>query len=796
MKKNNTFKIYSLGLVIVISMFSVPASLFAAPFTSPGPLDPGCAPTDEDCYVDLSQLDTVKYPISYTFNNAYFVEGVSPSNSSLSSSSGSMVAVDVTGDGQDDIVVAGTTASAPGSIEVFVQNGSILNTVTSYELTEDNLNPRYLDYGDFNDDGHEDIVFNEYNASSGKFGILLNQGDGTFDTSETIIINTSEVFLTDFDVVDDDGDGDLDIIGTRIGPNAATTFMFVLRNDGSNSFTKEVGPGTSYYPVQVEAHQDLDQDGDLDFITMTSYGPFIYLKNAEGDFEFDNWAQLGASGTSLYSDNQNFAIIDFNNDSYPDLLITQQHNPIFHILLNDGTGSYPMSSLQSFNGPGCGSCNNAYGYDIEVSDLNDDGYEDVVYIISSIGGGVNVTHIYLNNKQGGFVFWKELQNGDDATSLVLTDINADGSDDIVVLVPGINDLEYFVSSSVYNDTDINRLGATLNLSRGDRHIGIGERDPDYLLHVTAGAGVVAGFENVDGLCTVNPSTSSFSCSSDQRLKKNITSLEAVLPNLLSLNAVTYLWNKDTELSEKKIGFIAQNVQEFFPQLVQEQADGYLGVNYSGFSPVLVASLQELYVMINDLRPILAEDQESVNMAFNSFLHNSKSKVVNGVVSIAKLVGDIAQFRIISTEEVHIQNQFCLDGMCINSEQFKQLLESNGVEYSTEESVFSFDDVEFQNEVEGEIDVQENAPLISEEDNSGIDSESQLDSEQATQESEQSVEGSDDSTEEAVEVVENIEISSEEAGVSDEEDLEIEQKESAEVEKDFEEIKIEDSETLI
>ena len=60
-------------------------------------------------------------------------------------------------------------------------------------------------------------------------------------------------------------------------------------------------------------------------------------------------------------------------------------------------------------------------------------------------------------------------------------------------------------------------------------VGIGTTSPGYLLTVgnSGVSGVVAGFENGTGECTINPASSSVNCSSDITLKKNINSIKLI-----------------------------------------------------------------------------------------------------------------------------------------------------------------------------------------------------------------------------------------------------------------------------
>ncbi len=48
------------------------------------------------------------------------------------------------------------------------------------------------------------------------------------------------------------------------------------------------------------------------------------------------------------------------------------------------------------------------------------------------------------------------------------------------------------------------------------------------------------------------------------------------------------------------GFVAQEVQKIFPDLVTTQEDGLLGIQYTGLIPVLVKAIQEQQLEIDEL----------------------------------------------------------------------------------------------------------------------------------------------------------------------------------------------------
>jgi len=78
-------------------------------------------------------------------------------------------------------------------------------------------------------------------------------------------------------------------------------------------------------------------------------------------------------------------------------------------------------------------------------------------------------------------------------------------------------------------------------------------------------------------------------SSDARLKSNIVSLGSTLSRLLLIDGKSYTMKKD---GKQKIGVLAQDIREVFPELVTEDDNEMLAVNYQGLVPVLINALKE------------------------------------------------------------------------------------------------------------------------------------------------------------------------------------------------------------
>ena len=85
-------------------------------------------------------------------------------------------------------------------------------------------------------------------------------------------------------------------------------------------------------------------------------------------------------------------------------------------------------------------------------------------------------------------------------------------------------------------------------------------------------------------------------SSDARLKSNIVSLGSTLPKLLQIDGKSYEMK-----GKQKIGVLAQEIKEVFPELVSEDDKEMLAVNYQGLVPVLINALKEQQSEIDRLK---------------------------------------------------------------------------------------------------------------------------------------------------------------------------------------------------
>jgi hypothetical protein len=115
-------------------------------------------------------------------------------------------------------------------------------------------------------------------------------------------------------------------------------------------------------------------------------------------------------------------------------------------------------------------------------------------------------------------------------------------------------------------------------------IGLGTLTPGYALDVVG---------------TIRASTDVI-ISSDARIKENINLIENALDKTCALEGVYYT-RTDLEDKSRKVGFIAQQVAEFLPEVVSIDQDGNYGVNYGNITALLVEAIKELKKEIEILK---------------------------------------------------------------------------------------------------------------------------------------------------------------------------------------------------
>ena len=111
------------------------------------------------------------------------------------------------------------------------------------------------------------------------------------------------------------------------------------------------------------------------------------------------------------------------------------------------------------------------------------------------------------------------------------------------------------------------------------------------LHFAAG-GVYTGYISYNG---------GFTDVSDISLKENIEDIPNALNKVNNLRGRYFTWKNELQGNDKQIGFIAQEVEEYIPEVVTSGAGGTKGIAYGKITALLVNAIKELKADNDSLR---------------------------------------------------------------------------------------------------------------------------------------------------------------------------------------------------
>jgi hypothetical protein len=153
----------------------------------------------------------------------------------------------------------------------------------------------------------------------------------------------------------------------------------VYHNDGNGRFTEIAQKAGLAQPAKGLgiAFADYDRDGHVDiFIANDSMPEFLYHNKGDGTFE----EVALASGVAVDGEGHTYAgmgvdFADYNNDGLPDLVVTDLASQMYALYKNNGDGTFAYESFPS----GLGRMTMAHsGWGIRFLDYDNDGWKDLL----------------------------------------------------------------------------------------------------------------------------------------------------------------------------------------------------------------------------------------------------------------------------------------------------------------------------------------------------------------------------------------------------------------------------------
>ena len=244
--------------------------------------------------------------------------------------------------------------------------------------------------GDINNDGLPDLFFTGNQVSN---KLYLNKGNLQFeDITATAGVAGDDRWYTGVTMADINGDGFLDIYCSVSGKfSPKENQLFINNTDGT--FTEkaaEYGLADNGNSVQASFF-DYDKDGDLD-VYVANYPPtnftsptFYYSfkmknpKSSESDHLYRNDGNkfidiTEEAGLKNFGLTLSATVGDINNDTWPDLYVSNDFNSPDFMYINNQDGTFKEVVKEA-------TAHTAfYGMGTDIADINNDGNLDIVQV--------------------------------------------------------------------------------------------------------------------------------------------------------------------------------------------------------------------------------------------------------------------------------------------------------------------------------------------------------------------------------------------------------------------------------
>jgi hypothetical protein len=271
-------------------------------------------------------------------------------------------------------------------------------------------------------DGDKDIIVGHktlWEYTNPSISILTNDGNGDFTISDTSIVfcgDQKDIFAKRFN---NDNYPDLITFMADFSTGDAERYIRIFYNDYGifESFTDY----SLLYsePVYLKTYGDIDDDDDLDIIIACNLGQRWGWLSNEGNGVFNEPVY-----TELEYTPGGLACGDLNNDDRDDVIVCGLKLELY---LSTPDGFEYVLIEEGIN----------YANEVKISDIDNDGYEDL--IVSNYGGPTSphFLSIYYNEGNCNFNlgYHEEISYG--ITDMNLVDLNNDNNKDIIYSKLGI-----------------------------------------------------------------------------------------------------------------------------------------------------------------------------------------------------------------------------------------------------------------------------------------------------------------------------------------------------------------------
>ena len=305
------------------------------------------------------------------------------------------------------------------------------NANTLSGLTDFNTNTWGASWVDFNNDGFDDLFVSDYEVGNSS-KLFKNNGDGTFSDHNAGSLTTETLNTVSSTWGDYDNDGDMDVF---LSNNTGSKNM-LYTNNGDETFSIDTNLIVNQYSGYCHNATwiDYDNDGYLDlFVTEFFHTRYNILYHNDGNGNFEKITNQIITTDAMRSIGSTWG--DYDNDGDLDAFVPNINGENNALYRNDGGGNFTKITTGDVVNDGGNSVGCSWG------DYNNDGYLDL--FVANTGGGGASNFLYANDGNGGFI----KVSGDP----VVTDLhNSSGSSWIDVDNDG--DLDLFVTNDLGDES--------------------------------------------------------------------------------------------------------------------------------------------------------------------------------------------------------------------------------------------------------------------------------------------------------------------------------------------------------